>query len=696
MNKHNEMMTTYHTNSYTIGGIEQYLIKRLISHQEWYAKKSLLMDNKTFDLNEQAMFGLMHFLAMTQLKMGHTVFAIHRHVVDDSFSNEFSHLSNWQWQLFSPIMYTINESLNDLVDFKRLFNDIDVAKNDKNAVMNSIYQASAYLKSVFDDYNLSITNQSTNKKTQTLDYGQFYQLLQWLLWFYYYSQYVICQSFDEWVNDIKQHRLFGGITSNKPLIYYEDGHQIFIWLHRSFYAEKQLLIQLSAIHRAYVQSLSVQVDSLLNQEQLRAVDLMSNQALSIITGGPGTGKTFTVAQIVKALLVSGETHLALVAPTGKASQRMKESLQKALGDTPMQLPEPMTIHRLLGIGKSGVPRYHQANPLPHHLIIVDEASMLGVELATWLLSAIKPSTRVILLGDAYQLSAVEAGAVLADLCRLPQLQTLRTQLITSRRFDDVSGVGKLARLIHENQPTTWVAFDALMTQESQLSFYPIQSSKSVGFYDEFVACYQQYFEFTKELRPSFYQMSDQEKMTTIKKLMEVFNQYRVLTASHLSSCGDEAINEYIATQHQTHLNHHKNYLWYHGRPIIITKNRYDLGLYNGDVGICLKSGRHSQELQVYFESHDQIKAFNVNMLEGEVASTVYAMTVHKSQGSEFHHVAICFDENNERLLSKELIYTAVTRAKSQVSMYATPQAVLSAINKPTVRQTGLGVLAKIL
>lgn len=156
------------------------------------------------------------------------------------------------------------------------------------------------------------------------------------------------------------------------------------------------------------------------------------------------------------------------------------------------------------------------------------------------------------------------------------------------------------------------------------------------------------------------------------------------------------MNEHIKKQHQAYLNHHKNYLWYHGRPIIITKNRYDLGLYNGDIGICLRSGKNPSELQVYFEAHDEIRSFNISMLEGDVANTVYAMTIHKSQGSEFHHVAICFDETHERLLSKELIYTAVTRAKKLVSIYATPQAVLSAMNKPTIRQTGLSVLSQIM
>lgn len=680
-----------------MSGIENYLIKRVVSQGHWYQHKQLLANPPVFELNHQAIFGVIHFLVMTQLKLGHTVLICHRNKgIDLSAQSSAllpSHLHAWQMDLLTPIVNHINDVLRGLVDFKGLFEAIDVVKDNPNEVIHYITQSKHYLQSILLQDDIAL---STTKKTQALSYLPLSKLLSWSLWFYYYSQYLINQSFEGLLHDIKRHYFFGEINSDKPLIYHETHDQLFIWLHRSFYAERQLLKQLSLICQSPVQPLSVQVDWSLNEEQRQAVHIMSNQAFGIITGGPGTGKTFTVAQIVKALLVSGEVHLALVAPTGKASQRMKESLQKALGETSIQLPEPMTIHRLLGIGQSGIPHHHQSNPLSYHLIIVDEASMLGVELATWLLSAIKPMTRLILLGDAHQLSAVEAGAVLADLCQLPKLQSLRTQLVISQRFDDGSGVGKLARLIDDEKFITWTQFETLIHQEHSLVFFSIQSNIILEFYQHITTPYQVYFELTKQLKSTFYKMNKTEQIDAIQQLMAVFNQYRILTASHLSFCGDEMMNEHIKKQHQAYLNHHKNYLWYHGRPIIITKNRYDLGLYNGDIGICLRSGKNLSELQVYFEAHDEIRSFNISMLEGDVANTVYAMTIHKSQGSEFHHVAICFDETHERLLSKELIYTAVTRAKKLVSIYATPQAVLSAMNKPTIRQTGLSVLSQMM
>lgn len=321
--------------------------------------------------------------------------------------------------------------------------------------------------------------------------------------------------------------------------------------------------------------------------------------------------------------------------------------------------------------------------------------MLGVELATWLLSAVKSGTRVILLGDAHQLSAVEAGAVLADLCQLPMLAPMRAQLSVSRRFGEGSGVGKLAKFIHEPTSKTWTQFEKLVGQESQLDFMEINTASVKSFYEKLKLPYHNYFELTKQSKNTFHQMNDLDKKRTVKQLMSVLNQYRILTASHLGICGDDIINQDIATHHQHHLGNQRMYEWYHGRPIMITKNRYDLGLYNGDIGICLKSGRGGGQMHVYFDNGDDLKQFNISMLDGDVANTVYAMTIHKSQGSEFNEVAICFDDSNERLLSKELIYTAITRAKKSVMIYGTPNAVLTAINKPTIRQTGLGILSTL-
>ena len=237
----------------------------------------------------------------------------------------------------------------------------------------------------------------------------------------------------------------------------------------------------------------------LHERQIKAIHVANNNAFSIITGGPGTGKTYTVAQLVIALEQAtnnsesevrgdGSTNirfstdsasLALAAPTGKAAQRMQESLQAALdaAGIDLQLQEAKTIHRLLGIGRTGRPRYDAKNPLGEDIIIVDEASMLGVELANYLVSAIKSGARLILLGDANQLAAVDAGAVLADLCRIPLLQSIHVELTESRRFGTDSGIGKLARLINKSEADTQAIWQ-LIEQDEALSFQYINTRQT--------------------------------------------------------------------------------------------------------------------------------------------------------------------------------------------------------------------------
>ncbi|MBD3726067.1 MAG: AAA family ATPase, partial [Moraxella osloensis] len=249
-----------------------------------------------------------------------------------------------------------------------------------------------------------------------------------------------------------------------------------VWLHRQWYAEQSLAKQLMKIaHRKVAAfngiSASQDIDNGLapkpNAMQQLAIEKSSQSALSIIIGGPGTGKTFTVAKLVTTLQ-KGHEHkrkqdpnlpplsITLTAPTGKAAQRMQESLrislQKSLQDEEITLDNAKTLHRLLGIGRDGIPRYHAKNPLPDDLIIVDEASMLGLELASQLVDAIKPTGRLILLGDANQLAAVDAGSVLSDLCAVTRLQPYITELTESKRFDSNSVVGQFALAIQQNLP----------------------------------------------------------------------------------------------------------------------------------------------------------------------------------------------------------------------------------------------------
>ena len=559
-------------------------------------------------------------------------------------------------------------------------------------------------------------------------------------------------SLSNFIKLIHQTDLFStieNINNSTPVRYtvskFKNSLSITFWIYRTWQAEYTLAKTIKQISEYNIDALPIVLNEHLNTEQQAAINMANNNAFSIITGGPGTGKTYTVAQLVMALKNSQpndanskndkgrggtreqSTSLALAAPTGKAAQRMQESLQVALdaAGVSIQLQEAKTIHRLLGIGQSGRPRYHADNPLSEDIVIVDEASMLGVELANQLVSAIKPKARLILLGDANQLAAVDAGAVLADLCRIPMLQSMHQQLIASRRFSEQSGIGQLAKLINAPKAEIRAVWQVINNDEA-LAFYPVNQqaeelmdnsidSTAIESFNEFtpinslsnrkllINLTQYYLPYINQIKKIFTTSKfansvpnskdilsnglTNEEPGGVATLMQTLNQFRILTAGHHGRWGDHALNDYIS---QWHIGQLKlpisNSPWFHGRPVMVLQNSYEMGLFNGDIGICLQTDRG---LEVFFENKSQ--GIAVNLLNEEMIATAYAMTIHKSQGSEFDHVAITFDDSNSRLLSKELIYTAVTRAKRQVSIYSTKSALTKAIKTPTLRQTGLAL-----
>ena len=520
--------------------------------------------------------------------------------------------------------------------------------------------------------------------------------------------------------------------NNQPIIYQHINSKeydtqnaaITFWLHRAWQAEFNLAARINTILDQQVTPLKIAIPDNLHENQIKAIDIANKNAFSIITGGPGTGKTYTVAQLVMALQQATESRgaahekikfstdsasLALAAPTGKAAQRMQESLQAALdaANVELQLQEAKTIHRLLGIGRTGRPRYDANNPLGEDIIIVDEASMLGVELANYLVSAVKPGARLILLGDANQLAAVDAGAVLADLCRIPRLQAIHAELTESRRFTADSGIGKLAYQINKIETDTQAIWQLLKYDEA-LSFEYINNINSLPTssandnaiinslsnkekISKATKYYNSYLNKIKTLLQNPIEKSMPKSVkTTITSLMNTFNQFRILTAGHNGEWGDHYINNYFTQWHLAELKLPLGQnTWFHGRPVMILQNNYELGLFNGDIGFCLQTSDDRSRLEVFFENKEQ--GIAVNLLNEEVIATAYAMTIHKSQGSEFDHVLITFDNSHARLLSKELIYTAVTRAKKQVTIYSTKHALEKAVQTPTERHTGLAL-----
>ncbi|HBL97892.1 MAG TPA: exodeoxyribonuclease V subunit alpha, partial [Psychrobacter sp.] len=460
-----------------------------IAYDATYAKAN--NESKQADKKEDDyLFNALFMMLATHLEEGHTVLTIksseHEEVLQGEINNESVTLYTWQQQLLEVLAMPIFA----LIDTKS-----NTQPEDQSTAETSIF---TLLSTLFDKRNqlwiqLALSNHEKDMLTKRFDtIAKVFQLLK-------------NTDFNFFINLVNKHALFAEVkantnsnneenslsNNNQPIIYDITNSQnskesITFWLHRAWQAEFNLAKNINNILNQKVKPLPITIPESLHENQIKAINVANNNAFSIITGGPGTGKTYTVAQLVIALQQATESggegsenirfstdsaSLALAAPTGKAAQRMQESLQAAL-DTAginLQLQEAKTIHRLLGIGRTGRPRYNADNPLGEDIIIVDEASMLGVELANYLVSAVKPGARLILLGDANQLAAVDAGAVLADLCCIPLLQSIHAELTESRRFGADSGIGKLAIQINRaetNLQTIW----QLLRQDDALSF----------------------------------------------------------------------------------------------------------------------------------------------------------------------------------------------------------------------------------
>ncbi|EAV5844836.1 exodeoxyribonuclease V subunit alpha [Salmonella enterica] len=438
--------------------------------------------------------------------------------------------------------------------------------------------------------------------------------------------------------------------------------------------------------------------------------------ISVISGGPGTGKTTTVAKLLAALIqmADGERcRIRLAAPTGKAAARLTESLGAALRQLPLtdaqkkRIPEDAsTLHRLLGAqpGSQRL-RHHAGNPLHLDVLVVDEASMIDLPMMSRLIDALPPHGRVIFLGDRDQLASVEAGAVLGDICayvnagftaeRARQLSRLTGSAIPagagmqaaslrdslcllqkSYRFGSDSGIGKLAAAINCGDRS---AIQAVFQQGfSDIEKRTLQSSDDyAGMLDEALAGYGRYLRLLHE-------------KATPEAILQAFNEYQLLCALREGPFGVRGLNDRIeqAMVQQRKIQRHPHSRWYEGRPVMIARNDSALGLFNGDIGIALDRG---QGLRVWFVMPDgTIKSVQPSRLPEH--DTTWAMTVHKSQGSEFDHAALILPSQRSPVVTRELVYTAVTRARRRLSLYADERILAGAIVTRTERRSGLATL----
>ena len=694
-------------------------------------------DSKPIDTPEDSnLFTALFIMLAAHLEEGHTVLTIETAEqelpIQGQINGELITLYAWQQQLLEMLAMPILALIDVQLDMRTADIGTIETQTEETTIEPSLFGLldTLFVKQAQLWSQLALSSHEKEILVKRFDtVTAFYQLLKntdLTSFIQSIHEHTLLVDVDEDINHDNENSLS---KNNKPIIYQITSKQrtnntavsITFWLHRPWQAEFNLAQRISTILDQKVAPLEISIPENLHEQQIKAINVANNNAFSIITGGPGTGKTYTVAQLVIALQQAAESRgnepenirfstdsasLALAAPTGKAAQRMQESLQAALdaADIDLQLQEAKTIHRLLGIGRTGRPRYDAKNPLGEDIIIVDEASMLGVELANYLVSAVKPGARLILLGDANQLAAVDAGAVLADLCNIPLLEPIHAQLTESRRFSADSGIGKLAYQINKVEADTQAIWQ-LLKYDAALSFQYVNTLQVETFSDnniknslsnkevisKLTQDYQKYLNKIHTLLKNPIEKSMPELVKiTITSLMQIFNQFRILSAGHNGEWGDHYINNYITQWHLAELKLPLGQnTWFHGRPVMVLQNNYELGLFNGDIGFCLQTSDDRSRLEVFFENKTQ--GIAVNLLNEEVIATAYAMTIHKSQGSEFDHVAITFDNSHARLLSKELIYTAVTRAKKQVTIYSTKQAFERAVKTPTERHTGLAL-----
>lgn len=466
----------------------------------------------------------------------------------------------------------------------------------------------------------------------------------------------------------------------------------------------------------------------LNWQKVAAAVALTRQ-FAVISGGPGTGKTTTVAKLLAALVTqalqaSGEGELEvptikLVAPTGKAAARLTESIGAAVQSLAVEkivkdhIPtQSSTIHRLLGSIPNRVEfRHHRDNPLHLDVLVVDEASMVDLPMMARLLDAMPPHAKLILLGDRDQLASVEAGAVLGDICSFAEQGYSQSQgqllskltgyqlaagqgdtaaavadslcmLRKSYRFHAQSGIGQLAKAINAGQP--YQVEKVWQQGYKDINHYPLNTDSYHSMINMAVTFYRDYLDAI-------------DSKQSPAEILKAFASVRLLCAVREGDFGVVGLNQRIerALARLGKINPGDE-TWYIGRPVMITRNDHGLGLYNGDIGIAMldpepdpQTGQH--RLRVYFDMPD-------GSIRGVLPSripeheTVYAMTIHKSQGSEFADTLMVLPVEFSPILTRELIYTGVTRAKEKLYLFAPQDVVNRSVRLRTERASGLAKL----
>lgn len=566
---------------------------------------------------------------------------------------------------------------------------------------------------------------------------------------------------------------------NQPLVLDADGR---LYLHRHFDLERRLAGRLlrsaaplpadaataAAADAATAAQLAGLFDAGLQPDppdppnppdqpdwQMLAAALALRNRLTVVSGGPGTGKTTTVVNLLACLLARApDTRVVLAAPTGKAAARLAEAVRQRAGHLPPGLQALLptsatTVHRLLGVrpGRGGVPgageqafEHDASHPLALDLLVLDEASMLDLALATRLLEAVPVHARIVLLGDKDQLAAVESGGVFAELSADPSLSPAATAHLArlcglpaaqiqppprapsaiqpgaladsvvwfqrNFRFGSDSGIGRLAADTLAGQPAAVLAtlrgggglvggaggagvaggvgkgadhalqwLDDAATQPAAATLAAITAG---------------YAAYAQACRTAL-AAGQADDPATCAALHAAFNRFRVLCALRDGPRGVQAVNDSISRRLRQAMHgdgaDHRN-PWYAGRPVMVLRNDPTLKLFNGDIGITLPAAGADGGLRVLFAAEDgQWRAVPPARLPAH--ETAWAMTVHKAQGSEFDAVLLLLPAQRSRVLSRELLYTGITRARQQVLVAGGADVVAAAVQASSQRHAGL-------
>ncbi|GAB5898421.1 exodeoxyribonuclease V subunit alpha [Mycolicibacterium mageritense] len=410
------------------------------------------------------------------------------------------------------------------------------------------------------------------------------------------------------------------------------------------------------------------------EEQRAAANVALSQGLTVLTGGPGTGKTTTVARLLAllaeqaALAGRPALRIALAAPTGKAAARLQQAVQLEVDRLDLidrrRLAglQATTLHRLLGArpDTSSRFRHHRANRLPHDVIVVDETSMVSLTMMARLLEAVRPQTRLILVGDPDQLASVEAGAVLADLVDGLGERGVAA-LRTSHRFGE--SIGALASAIRVGDADR--ALEVLAAGGDHIDWVTSDATDRLR----------------EVLVPHALAMRQAAILGDGRAALATLDEHRLLCAHRRGPYGVAQWNRQVERWLTEETGEPMWATWYAGRPILVTANDYGLKLYNGDTGVTVAT---PDGLRAVVGGAGSFAPGRLTEVE-----TMHAMTIHKSQGSQADEVTVLLPEVESRLLTRELFYTAVTRAKTRIRVVGAEPEVRAAITRQAVRATGL-------